>query len=106
CRGSMFIGASSWNLRSPIIAAASLSAPGILIEFASAVDAARCAVEIQHGMIKRSASVPQDKRIEFRIGIHVGDVGVAGLILVLTSIYLVMPPRGRIRPRHALIGGI
>ena len=33
-------------------------------------------------------------------------IGVAGLILVLTSIYLVVPPRGRIRPRHALIGGI
>ena len=33
-------------------------------------------------------------------------IGVAGLILVLTSIYLVMPPKGRIRPRHALIGGI
>ena len=47
---------------------------GILIEFASAVDAARCAVEIQRGMIKRNASVPQDKRIEFRIGVHVGDV--------------------------------
>src|SRR6516225_4274137 len=47
---------------------------GILIEFASAVDAARCAVEIQRGMIKRNASVPRDTRIEFRIGIHVGDV--------------------------------
>ena len=47
---------------------------GILIEFASAVDAARCAVEIQHGMIERNAPVPQDKRIEFRIGIHVGDI--------------------------------
>jgi adenylate cyclase len=47
---------------------------GILIEFASAVDAARCAVEIQHGMIERNAPEPQDKRIEFRIGIHVGDV--------------------------------
>jgi adenylate cyclase len=47
---------------------------GILIEFASAVDAARCAVEIQHGMIERNASVPQDKRIELRIGIHVGDI--------------------------------
>ena len=47
---------------------------GILIEFASAVDAARCAVEIQQGMIKRNASVPQNRRIEFRIGIHVGDV--------------------------------
>src|SRR5215468_1970956 len=45
---------------------------GILIEFASAVDAARCAVEIQRGMIKRNASLPQDKRIEFRIGVHVG----------------------------------
>jgi adenylate cyclase len=47
---------------------------GVLIEFASAVDAARCAVEVQRGMAKRNASVPQDKRIEFRIGIHVGDV--------------------------------
>jgi Adenylate and Guanylate cyclase catalytic domain len=47
---------------------------GVLIEFASAVDAARCAVEIQHGMIERNAPVPQDKRIELRIGIHVGDV--------------------------------
>ena len=47
---------------------------GVLIEFASAVDAARCAVEIQHGMAERNASVPQDKRIELRIGIHVGDI--------------------------------
>ena len=47
---------------------------GILIEFASAVDAARCAVEIQHGMIERNARVPQDNRIELRIGIHVGDI--------------------------------
>jgi adenylate cyclase len=47
---------------------------GVLIEFASAVDATRCAVEIQHGMVERNALVPQDKRIELRIGIHVGDV--------------------------------
>jgi adenylate cyclase len=47
---------------------------GILIEFGSAVDAARCAVEIQYGMIERNAPVPQDKRIELRIGIHVGDI--------------------------------
>jgi len=47
---------------------------GILIEFASAVDAARCAMEIQHGMIERNAPEPQDRRIEFRIGIHVGDI--------------------------------
>jgi len=47
---------------------------GILIEFASAVDAARCAVEIQDGMIERNVRVPQDNRIELRIGIHVGDI--------------------------------
>jgi len=47
---------------------------GVLIEFASAVDATRCAVEIQRGMIERNAPVPQDKRIELRIGIHVGDI--------------------------------
>src|SRR6478672_5099903 len=47
---------------------------GVLIEFVSAVDAARCAVEVQRGMAERNAAVPEDKRIEFRIGIHVGDV--------------------------------
>jgi len=47
---------------------------GILIEFGSAVDAARCAVEIQHGMMERNAPVPHDQRIELRIGIHIGDI--------------------------------
>src|SRR5476651_1781258 len=47
---------------------------GMLAEFASAVDAARCAVEVQRGMATQNADVPQDVRIEFRIGIHVGDI--------------------------------
>ena len=47
---------------------------GVLIEFASAVDATRCAVEIQRGMGKRNTAVPPEKRIELRIGIHVGDI--------------------------------
>jgi adenylate cyclase len=47
---------------------------GVLIEFASAVDAARCAIEIQRGMVERNAPVAQGKRIELRIGIHVGDI--------------------------------
>src|SRR5438034_4642575 len=47
---------------------------GMLVEFASAVDAARCAVEIQRGMARQNTDVPQDQRIEFRIGIHVGDI--------------------------------
>ena len=47
---------------------------GLLVEFASAVDAARCAAEVQREMVKQNADVPQELRIEFRIGIHVGDI--------------------------------
>lgn len=47
---------------------------GLLAVFASAVDAVRCAVEIQRAMIDRNAGVPPDKRLEFRIGINIGDV--------------------------------
>src|ERR1700741_3309719 len=47
---------------------------GMLVEFASSVDAMRCAVEVQRGMVERNAEVPQDKRIEFRVGIHQGDI--------------------------------
>ena len=47
---------------------------GALVEFGSVVDAVRCAVEIQRGMAEQNIDVPQVKRIEFRIGIHVGDV--------------------------------
>ena len=47
---------------------------GSIIEFRSVVDAVRCAIEIQHGMIERNAGVPPERRIEFRIGIHLGDV--------------------------------
>jgi len=42
--------------------------------FASAVDAARCALEIQRDMARNNADTPQDKRIEFRNGVHVGDI--------------------------------
>jgi TolB-like protein/class 3 adenylate cyclase len=47
---------------------------GILIEFASAVDAVRNAIEVQRRLAEQNAAVPQDQRIEFRIGIHVGDI--------------------------------
>jgi TolB-like protein len=49
---------------------------GLLVEFASVVEAVRCAVEVQRGMAERNAEVPQDKRIEFRMGIHQGDIVV------------------------------
>jgi adenylate cyclase len=47
---------------------------GALVEFASAVDAVRCAMEIQRTMAERNAAIPEDRRIEFRIGINVGDI--------------------------------
>ena len=49
---------------------------GRLIEFASVVDAVRCALEVQRGMTARNANVVPDKRIDFRVGIHLGDVMV------------------------------
>jgi adenylate cyclase len=47
---------------------------GLLVEFASVVDAVRCAVEIQRGMAERNGDIPPAKRIEFRMGINVGDI--------------------------------
>ena len=49
---------------------------GLLVEFASVVDALRCAVEVQREMTARDAGVPPDSRIEFRIGINMGDIVV------------------------------
>jgi len=47
---------------------------GLLIEFASAVDAIRCAVEVQRAMVEHNVDVPPELKIEFRIGIHIGDI--------------------------------
>src|ERR1700720_3099241 len=47
---------------------------GLLIEFPSVVDGVRCAAEVQRAMIDREASIPEDRRIRFRVGINLGDV--------------------------------
>jgi len=47
---------------------------GVLVEFPSVVEAVRCAVEVQQGMVGRNADVPKDRRIEFRIGVNLGDI--------------------------------
>jgi adenylate cyclase len=47
---------------------------GSIVEFRSVVDAVRCAIEMQQGLLERNAGVSEDRRIEFRIGIHVGYV--------------------------------
>ena len=51
---------------------------GMLVEFASAVDAVRCAVEVQRGMVERNTKMAAERRIEFRVGINVGDIIVDG----------------------------
>src|SRR5271165_1211564 len=47
---------------------------GVLVEFRSVVDAVRCGIEMQNGLVERNAGLPDDRRIQFRIGIHLGDV--------------------------------
>ena len=47
---------------------------GSIVEFRSVVDAVRCAIEVQNGMVERNAGLPLERRIEFRVGIHLGDV--------------------------------
>src|SRR6185436_5693327 len=47
---------------------------GAIVEFRSVVDAVRCAIEVQSGMVERNAGLPPDRRIELRIGVHLGDV--------------------------------
>src|SRR5262245_22710555 len=51
---------------------------GLLVEFGSVINAARCAVEIQRGMLERNAGTPEDRHIKFRIGINLGDIIVDG----------------------------
>jgi adenylate cyclase len=51
---------------------------GILVEFPSVVDAARCAIDVQRGMAERNSAVPQSRRIEFRVGVHIGDIIIEG----------------------------
>ncbi len=46
----------------------------VLIEFRSVADAVRCAIDVQKGMAERNAGLPNERRIEFRVGIHLGDV--------------------------------
>jgi TolB-like protein/class 3 adenylate cyclase len=67
------------ELIDPVIAAhngrtVKLMGDGRLVEFASVVDAVRCALEVQRGMAQRNANIAPEKRIEFRVGIHLGDV--------------------------------
>ena len=51
---------------------------GLLLEFPSVVDAVRCAVDVQRGMAERNANLTADQRMEFRVGVDVGDIIIEG----------------------------
>src|SRR6476620_7415758 len=61
---------------------ANTAGDSVLAEFPSAVDAVQCAVAVQENLTEVSAVVPEDRRLQFRIGIHVGDVVVRGVDLL------------------------
>src|SRR5271166_5601257 len=59
---------------------------GSLVEFRSVVDAVRCAIEVQNGLVDRNAGVPAERRIEFRVGIHMGDgVNIAARLVSIAT---------------------
>jgi hypothetical protein len=67
---------------------------GSLIEFRSVVDAVRCAIEVQNGLIERNAGLPPERRIEFRVGIH---------LIVLKNSENEGSPKSRFRARRVIL---
>ena len=76
---------------------------GALIEFASVVDAVRCAVDVQRGMAERNVGVRPDKRIEFRIGINVGDIVIDGDDILGDGVNIAARLEGLAEPSGVLV---
>ena len=76
---------------------------GLLAEFSSVVDAVRCSLDIQRGMIDRNAEVPQEKRIEFRVGINVGDIIIDGDDIFGDGVNVAARLEGVAEPGHICI---
>ncbi|MGI9521009.1 MAG: adenylate/guanylate cyclase domain-containing protein, partial [Hyphomicrobiaceae bacterium] len=84
---------------------ANTAGDSVLIEFPSVVDAFRCAFEVQAGMVVRNAGLPPDKRIEFRIGINVGDVLIDGDDLLGDGVNVAARLEGMAKPGGICISG-
>src|SRR5262249_50830834 len=78
---------------------------GILIEFASVIDAVRCAVVIQQGMEERNASVAENRRILFRVGINLGDIIVEEGDVFGDGVNVAARLEGLARPGEILVSG-
>ena len=79
---------------------------GMLAEFASVVDAVRCVVEIQRGMLERNADVPAEARIDFRVGINIGDVIVDGDDIYGDGVNVAARLEGLAEPGGVLVAGV
>jgi adenylate cyclase len=79
---------------------------GMLVEFASVVDAVRCAVDIQRDMIERNTNVPPEKRIQFRIGINVGDIIIDGDDIFGDGVNVAARLEGLADPGGILVSGV
>jgi len=79
---------------------------GMLVEFASVVDAVRSVVEIQRGMLERNADIPSEKRIDFRVGINVGDVIVDGDDIYGDGVNVAARLEGLAEPGGILAAGV
>ena len=78
---------------------------GLLMEFASIVDAVQCAVELQEGLARRGAEMPLDRRIELRIGINIGEVVVDGDDILGESVNIAARLQGLAQPGGISIAG-
>ncbi len=78
---------------------------GILVEFASVVDSVQCAVEVQRAMARRNADVPEDRRVEFRVGINLGDVIIEGDDIYGDGVNVATRLEGLAQPGEICISG-
>jgi adenylate cyclase len=79
---------------------------GMLVEFASVVDAVRCAVAVQHATGEREAGLPQEQRIEFRVGINLGDIVVEGDDILGDGVNIAARLEGIADPGGICISGV
>jgi adenylate cyclase len=84
---------------------ANTAGDSVLAEFPSAVDAVQCAVAVQENLTEVSAGVPEDRRLQFRIGIHVGDVVVRGADLLGDGVNIAARLEGLAEPGGIVISG-
>ena len=84
---------------------ANTAGDGVLAEFPSAVDAVQCAVTVQEKLVEASAGVPKDRRLQFRIGVHVGDVVVRGGDLLGDGVNMAARLEGLAEPGGIAISG-